>query len=313
MRRREFITRACGAMFLPVARPLGARAQQGTPVIGFLSARSPDESASLLAEFHRGLAEAGFAEGRNVKIEYRWAEGRNDRLPALAAELLDRGVAVVATVGGNVAALSAKSATTSVPIVFTAGGDPVKLGLVASLSRPGANVTGVTLLITELWAKRLELLKEVVPHGRKLAVLINPTYPTSVAEGREVAALAPSMGFDVHTAQAADAEGLERALANIACDRADALLVANDAYLITLRREIVEFAAKHQLPAVYYTREFVEAGGLVSYGSNIGIGYHAAAGYVGRILKGAKASDLPVLQPTRIDSSSTSRRPRAFG
>jgi len=297
MRRREVLA----GLSLVLAKPLAARAQQPLPVVGFLSGRSAAESASVVAAFQRGLAEAGFSDGKNITIDYRWGEGRYAALPALAAELVNRRPAVIAAVGGSSAALAAKAVTSTIPVVFTIGDDPVKLGLVESLNRPGRNVTGVTLFITEVGTKRLELLRELAPNAAVLAVVVNPNYGPAIEEGRYVQARGIALGFEVHSLSVSRQEDIEQASASIAARHITALFVANDPFLIGLRDRLVRLAAEHSLPAIYVTREFVEVGGLISYGANVRDGYRTNGAYVGEILKGAKPRDLPVLQPTKLE------------
>ena len=311
MRRREVIAGLGAAAF---AAPLEARAQQPTiPIIGFLSGRSRAEVGPALAEFHRGLGDLGFVEGKNVVIDYQWAEGRYDRLPGLAAALVERPVMVIAATGGNTAALAAKAATSTVPIVFTLGGDPVTMGLVSSLNQPGGNATGVTLFITELGAKRFELLRELAPKAARIAVLVNPNYPSGVAEARDVQARGPALGLDVDLFNAATGAELEPAFASIAARKMDALLTAADPFLIDLRHRVVRLAADQRLPAVYHTRDFAEAGGLMSYGASIGDGYYTNGSYVGQILKGARPAALPVQQPTKVELVINLKTARALG
>ncbi|MFL5170456.1 MAG: ABC transporter substrate-binding protein [Microvirga sp.] len=294
MRRRDLLA-GLGAA---AAWPQGARAQQRTlPVIGFLSGRSPGEAAAVVASFHRGLAETGHAEGRNVAVEYRWAEGRYDRLPAMAAELVERRVAVLAAVGGGVAGLAAKAATATIPIVFASGGDAVKIGLVESLNRPGANVTAVNLAFGALGPKRLELLREVVPTARSVAVLVNFDYPSAAAEVEDLRAAARTLGLEVQVLPASTESALEPAFAALAAKKTDGLLVADDPFLQGLRDRIVGLAARDAVPAVYFSRDFADAGGLMSYGGSIIEGYRQVGKYVGQILLGAKPADLPVVQP----------------
>jgi putative tryptophan/tyrosine transport system substrate-binding protein len=309
MRRREFIAVLGGA----VGGPLAARGQQLLPVVGFLSGRSAVESASVVAAFQRGLAEAGFADGKNITIDYRWGEGRYAALPGLAADLVNRRPAVLAAVGGSSAALAAKSATSTIPVVFTIGGDPVKLGLVESLNRPGQNVTGVTLFITEVGTKRLELLRELEPNAAVLAVIVNPNYPPAIEEARDVQTRATALGFEVHSLNVSREEDIEKASRSIAARHITTLFVANDPFLIGLRDRLVQLAAEHSLPAIYFTREFVEAGGLISYGSDVRDGYRTNGAYVGEILKGAKPGDLPVLQPTKLELLLNLRTARTLG
>jgi putative tryptophan/tyrosine transport system substrate-binding protein len=311
MRRREVIAGLGAAAF---AAPFKARAQQpAIPIIGFLSGRSRAEVGPALAEFHRGLGDLGFVEGRNVAIDYQWAEGRYDRLPGLAAALVERPVVVIAASGGNSAALAAKAATSAIPIVFTLGGDPVTMGLVSSLNQPGGNATGVTLFITELGAKRFELLRELAPKAARIAVLVNPSYPSGVAEARDVQARGPALGLDVDLFNAATAAELEPAFASIATRKMDALLTAADPFLIDLRHRIVRMAADQRLPAIYHTRDFAEAGGLMSYGASVADGYYTNGSYVGQILKGARPAALPVQQPTKVELVINLKTARALG
>jgi putative ABC transport system substrate-binding protein len=298
MRRREFITSISAIM----AWPFVARAQQKTtPVIGFLSGRSRAETVAVMGQFYNGLAEAGFVEGQNLRVEYRWAEGRYDRLPTLAAELVALRPTMIVATGGNVAALAAKAATSTIPIVFAAGGDPIKGGLVASLNRPGGNVTGVSLFIAELAAKRLEFLREIVPQSTAIGVLVNPNNPTGVAEAHDVEARATALGLSVTLFNVRGASEMEQTFAAVAQGRIQAVLVTNDPFLIDLKDQLVQIAAAGALPIVYFTRDFVEAGGLMSYGASIGDGYHKVGIYAGQILMGARPADLPVQQPTKFE------------
>ena len=290
------------------------RAQQPTaPIIGFMSGRLPDDSSHLVAAFHQGLREAGFVEGKNVTIEYRWALGQYDRLPALAADLLKRPVTVIAAVGGDVSAVAAKRATSTIPVVFGMGGDPVKAGLVDSLGRPGGNATGYTLLTSELEPKRLGLLRDLLPNAGVIAVLINPNFPPAVGQlaALEKAALVTSQRLSVFNASN-DTE-LKADLAAIAQQRASALLVAADPYLDTRRHQLVAFATENKLPAIYQFREFAVDGGLMSYGPSITDSYRQGGHYVGQILKGAKPSDLPVLQPTKFELVINLKTAKALG
>jgi putative ABC transport system substrate-binding protein len=298
MRRREFIASFAAIM----AWPLVARAQQKTtPVIGFLSGRSRAETVAVMGQFYNGLAQAGFVEGQNLRMEYRWAEGRYDRLPTLADELVALRPTMIVATGGNVAALAAKAATSTIPIVFAAGGDPIKGGLVASLNRPGGNVTGVSLFIAELAAKRLEFLREIVPKSTAIGVLVNPNNPTGVAEAQDVEARATALGLSVALFNVRGASELEQTFAAVAKGKIQAVLVTNDPFLIDLKDQLVQIAAASALPVVYFTRDFVEAGGLMSYGASIGDGYHKVGIYAGQILMGARPADLPVQQPTKFE------------
>jgi putative tryptophan/tyrosine transport system substrate-binding protein len=282
------------------AWPLAALAQQQSiPVLGFLSGRSPGESASAIAAFRQGLADVGYTEGKNVTIEYHWAEGQYDRLPAIAAELASSHVAVVAATGGS--ELAAKEATTSIPIVFTTGGDPVELGLVASLNEPGGNVTGVTFLASDLGSKRLGLLREFVANATAIAMLMNPNYHATVAEVRDVRVAGDALGVQINVLNASTSREIDTAFATLGRERPDALFVGGDPFLLGQRDQIVSLAAHHTLPAIYPQREYVDAGGLMSYGTSVANGYRQAGTYTGKVLAGAKPAALPVLQPTKLD------------
>ena len=298
MQRREFITLIGGAAVWPLA----ARAQQpALPVVGFIRDGSADASARLAAAFRKGLNETGYVEGQNVTVEYHWLEGQYDRLPALVAELVRRQVAVIATPGG-VTALAAKAATATIPIVFGVGEDPVKLGLVTSLARPGGNATGINFFIQEAVAKRLRLLHELVPKAVRIAVLVNPGN-ASVAETtlREVQKAAPIMGLQTQILNATTIGEIDAAFAILARERLDALLVAGDAFLISRRVQLVTLTARDRIPAAYGVREPVEVGGLMSYGTDLAEMFHQVGVYTGSILKGAKPADLPVLQSTKFE------------
>ncbi|HKH28297.1 MAG TPA: ABC transporter substrate-binding protein [Sphingomicrobium sp.] len=281
MRRRDMLAGAAASL----ASMRGAGAQGSVPVIGFLSGRSQPETTRLLPEFHRGLAEVGYVAGQNVRLEYRFADGRYERLPAFAGELVQRRVAVIATTGGNVTALAAKAATATIPIVFVAGGDPAASGLVESIARPGGNATGVSLFIAELGAKRLELLRELAPKAGVIAVLANPTNPASTPEARDVQARAAALGVTVHILNLASEADLDPAFAAIAAHGIAGLLLANDPLLVDLRGKLVRMAAERMVPTVYFSRDFAEAGGLLSYGTSIGDAYHKAGGYIGQSSK----------------------------
>jgi ABC-type uncharacterized transport system substrate-binding protein len=311
MRRREFITLLGGAM---AALPLAARAQQpAMPVIGFMSARSPGESASDLAAFRQGLGQAGYFEGKNVAIEYRWAEGHYDRLPGMAAELVARQVAVIAATGGEPSGLAAKAATSTIPIVCTLGGDAVAAGLVAQLNRPGGNITGVTIIGIEMGPKRVEFAHKLVPNAGVLATLINSKFPMALGEMREMQAAARSLGLEMTVVDASGENEIEAAFAVLARDKASALIVNTDPLLLGQREQIVQLAARYKIPTLYFLREFVDAGGLMSYGPNIHNGYRQAGIYVGRILKGEKVGELPVVQPTKFDLVINLRTARTLG
>jgi putative tryptophan/tyrosine transport system substrate-binding protein len=295
MKRRKFLA------LLGAAWPVSTLAQQSSvPVIGFLSGRWPGEAANLVAAFQRGLAETGHVDGRNVVVIYRWAEGRYGRLPELAAELVASKVAVIAATGGSVAGLAAKAATATIPIVFSSGGDAVKLGLVASLSRPGGNVTGVNLIFGALGGKRLELLREIAPSGASVAVLLNPQYPSAASEEFDVKAAATGIGLEVEIIRASAESDFEVAFATMAAHKHAGLLVADDPFLQGQRDALVRLAARHAIPAVYFSRDFVDAGGLASYGPDIVDAYRLVGVYTGQILNGLQPAALPVLQPTRF-------------
>jgi putative tryptophan/tyrosine transport system substrate-binding protein len=297
--RREFITLLGGAA---VVWPLAARAQQAAmPVIGFMSGRSPEDSAHLVAAFRQGLSDLGFTEGQNVGIEFRWAHGHYDRLPAFAAELVGRRVAVLAAVGGDVSSLAAKQATSTIPIVFGMGADPVRAGLVDSFARPGGNATGYTILTNLIEPKRIGLLLELVPDLRLLGILINPDTPPAARQLREIEDAAGKIGQRLFIAKAGNDSDLNAAFDSLLQQRVGAMLVAASAYYDTRREAIIDFAERSKLPAMYQLREYAVAGGLISYGPRITDSYHQAGIYVGRILKGAKPADLPVLQPTKFE------------
>ena len=297
IKRRDFITFLGGA---GAWWPLAVRAQPAMPVIGFLSARSPAEAAPVLHAFRQGLGQIGYFEGKNVTIEYRWAEGRYDRLPEFAAELVRRQVAVIAATGGEPSPLAAKAATAMIPIVFTIGSDPVDLGLVASLNKPGGNVTGVTFIFAETGSKRLELLRQLLPNATTIAILINPSFPPSTAELRDVQAAARTFGVQINVLHASTQSQIDSAFATIVQQRADALVVGTDPFLLGQRAQLVRLAGRHVIPTLYFSREFVDDGGLISYGANIANGYRQAGVYTGQILNGANPAALPVVRPTQF-------------
>jgi putative ABC transport system substrate-binding protein len=313
MKRREFITLLSGAAASSLSWPLAARAQQpAMPVIGFLNPTSPDTMTDRLRGFRQGLKDTGYVEGGNVTIEYRWAEGQYDRLPALAAELVSRQVAVIAATQAAATAFAAKISTT-IPIVFLVGDDPVRLGLVASLARPGGNMTGVNFVTGELGAKRLELLRELVPAATRVAVLVNPTNPASETTLRDVVPASRAMGLQIQVLNAGTSGEISAGFATLVRDRPDALFVGGDALFTGRRVQLTTLAARHAIPAIYSTREFAEVGGLMSYGSSLMDGYRQVGVYTGRILKGAKPADLPVVQASKFELVINAETARILG
>jgi putative tryptophan/tyrosine transport system substrate-binding protein len=309
MKRRAFIAFTAVA----AAWPFAARAQQpAMPVIGFMSSRSPEDSAHLLETFRRGLAEGGFVEGQNVAIEFRWARGQYDLLPAMAADLVNRRVNVLTTAGGEPSALAGKRATSTIPIVFGLGSDPVSVGLVESWNRPGGNATGVTLLKRVMEPKRLGLLRDLVPGVALVGVLINPSYPSS-RQLQDIEEAARTIDQRIFVAKASTDEELGAAFGALLKERAGALLVGADPYFDTRRDRIVDFAQRQRLPAVYQFREYAVAGGLLSYGVSITDAYRQYGIYTAAILKGAKPADLPVLQPTKFELVINLRTAKALG
>jgi putative tryptophan/tyrosine transport system substrate-binding protein len=299
IRRRELIA----ALGSAATWPLAVRAQQPpVPVIGLLDQRSPDELTDRLRGFRQGLRDAGFVEGQNVAIEYRWAENKMERLPELAAEFVRRQVAVIAATSGTSPALAAKAATTTIPVVFIVSDDPVKFGLVASLARPGGNLTGINFFSGELTAKRLELLHELVPAANRVAVLINPAnLEYSETTVREVGAAARDIGLQIQVLKASTIGEINAAFATFVHERPDALFVGSDPFFSSRRIQLVQLATRHAVPASYRARDFAEAGGLMSYGANIADAWREAGSYSGRILTGAKPADLPVLQSNKFE------------
>ena len=296
MRRREFLGVLVGA----AAWPIAARAQQPTPVVGFLSARSPGESAHLVAAFRQGLRETGHLEGQNVHISFRWAEGRYDRLADLAAELVHARVGVITSVGGAPAALAAKTATSTIPIVAVTS-DPVKHGLVASFNRPGGNITAISPSNTVLSAKRLGLLRELVPRGTPIGLLVNPKFPDGLLQLKDTEEAARTLGQTIHVVNASSEGDIEAAFAKLVQQRVGALLASADPFFDTRRDQIVALAARHAVPTIYAQRAYAVAGGLMSYASSFAEAYRQAGIYAGRILKGETPADLPVVQPTRFE------------
>jgi len=309
MRRREFIALVGGA----AAWPLAARAQQGVPVVGFLNAASPDGYRPMVAAFRQGLQQSGYVEGQNVALEYRWAEGQMDRLPSMVADLIHRRVAVIAATT-TAAALAAKAATTTIPIVFEMGSDPVRLGLVAGLNRPGGNVTGATQLTVELAPKRLQLLHELVPGASVIALLINPTDPAlAEPQSSEVLSAAQTLGLQLHVLGASTEADFDAVFAKLVQLRAGGLVISGDPFFASKSERLAALAARHAMPAIGEYREFVAAGGLVSYGGSIIDGYRLAGVYAARILKGEQPGELPVQQSTKVEMFLNLKTANALG
>ncbi len=311
MKRREFITLLGGAAAI---WPLAARAQQPIPTIGFLHSQSPEVLADAIRGFRQGLKEAGYSEGENVAIEYRWAENQLDRLPALAGDLVRKGVAVIVAGGGSATPLVAKAITTAIPVVFNMGDDPVKLGLVTSLSRPGGNLTGVNWFAVELTAKRLELLRELVPGAARVAVLVNPANPADSGPiVHDAQAAARAMGLQILVLNATSSKEIDAAFANVAHNPPDALLVGTGPPLTGRRVQLVQLATYYKIPAIYAQASFAEIGGLMSYGASLREAYRQVGIYSGRILKGASPSDLPVVQSTKFELVINAQTARMLG
>jgi putative ABC transport system substrate-binding protein len=312
MRRREFIALLGGAA---AAWPVAARAQQSAmPVIGFVSARSPEGSAHLAATFRKGLNETGTVEGQNVIVEYHWLDGRFDQLPSLMADLVRRRLAVIATPGSNLAAQAAKAATATIPVVFGVGEDPVKLGLVSSLARPGDNATGINFFAQEAAAKRLGLLHELVPKAVRIAVLVNPANtPATEAALRDIPEAARAIGLQIQILKASTSREIEEAFATLVREQAEALFVAGDTFFASRRVQFATLAARHGIPAAHADRDAVEAGALMSYGADITDMFRQVGVYTGQILKGAKPADLPVIQSTKFEFVINLQTARALG
>jgi len=311
MNRRAFISLLGGAA---AAWPLAARGQKSPPVVGFLGSESPTKSAKLVRFFHQGLAELGFVEGQNLAIEYRWANGHNDQLPALAADLVRREVNAIAAPATTPGALAAKAATETIPIVIFTAGDPVELGLVASLSRPGGNITGTTSLAGELAPKRLELMRELIPKATVLALLVNPTNPVLMeTTTREAKAAADTLGAQLHVLHARTEPEFERIFATLSELRASGLVIAVDSFFTARREQLGQLALRHRVPAIYQSRDFAEAGGVMSYGGSLADGFRLVGVYTGRILKGDKPADLPVQQITKVELIVNLKTAKALG
>ena len=310
MRRREFITLLASTA---AAWPLDARAQQpAMPVIGFLNSASPEGYAPMATAFGQGLKQTGYVEGQNVAIEFRWAEGHYDRLPELAAELVHRQVAVIAA-GGPPAALAAKAATSSIPIVFTSGTDPVKLRLVSSLNRPGGNITGVHLFLSELNTKKLGLLRDLLPQAKAVGVLLNPTAENAEPQWSDLQAAGQALGFQIQRVNASSDRDFDPAFAILVELRVGGLVVGADPLFVNQREQLIALAARHAIPAVYEVREFADAGGLMTYGTNLKDAYRQAGVYVGGILRGGRPADLPVLRSTKFEFVINLRAAKALG
>jgi putative tryptophan/tyrosine transport system substrate-binding protein len=310
MKRREFITLLGGAA---ATWPLAARAQQPMPVVGYLSSFPADIHPKFTQAFRQGLNDAGFVEGRNVTIEYRWdEEGRYDRLPMMAADLIGRRVTVLFA-SPIPAALAAKAATATIPIVFAIGSDPIETGLVVSLNRPGGNVTGATFLSVALGAKRLELLRDLLPKLASIALLVNPNNPNAAVQTKEIQAAATGLGLQLTLLSAGSQSDVDNVFATLVGQRTDALVVSADPFLFSHRDQLAALALRHSMPAIYYAREFAVAGGLISYASSFGDSFRQAGTYVGRILRGEKPADLPVLQPTKFELVVNLKTAKALG
>jgi putative ABC transport system substrate-binding protein len=311
MKRRNFLA---GLVGTTVAWPLTALAQQpAMPVIGFLNSASPQPFENYVAGFRAGLKETGYVDGQNVAIEFRWAEGHYDQLPEMATDLVRRKVAVLVATGGVPTVLAAKAATTTVPVAFAIGGDPVRFGFVTSLSRPGGNMTGVSLLVTQMETKRLGLLRALVPNAELIAILLNPNNPVATDEMREVQEAARAFGQQIHILPASSESEINAAFATVVQLHAAAMLVCADPFFNSQRDKIIALAARHAIPAIYEQREHALAGGLMSYGTSFSDGYRQVGIYVGRILKGDKPADLPVLQSTKFEFVINLKTAKALG
>jgi putative ABC transport system substrate-binding protein len=311
MKRREFILALSGAA---ASIPLAARAQQAAmPVVGYIGSGVMEDQLNLVAAARQGLKEAGYIDGQNVRIEFRWAEGHYDRLPALAAELVSLKVAVILAAGGSDPGRAARAATSTIPIVFITAADPVKTGLVASLNRPEANITGISMIGAALESKRFELLHEAAPQAAPIGVLINPNYPAAKVQTEEVQQASARLGVPMVLQNAGTEAEIDAAFATFLERKVGALLFGNDPFFGSLREKLAALAIRHKLPAISFRREFAEAGGLLSYGSPFADGYHQAGLYVGKILGGAKTTELPVMQPTKFELVVNLKTAKAMG
>jgi putative ABC transport system substrate-binding protein len=314
MRRSAFVSQLFAAGWAAMLSwPFAAGAQDSKPVLGFINTTSPAGYPEVIAAFHKGLAEAGYVDGRNVTIEYRWAEGHVDRLPGLAADLVRRKVSVIVATGGDTAAMAAKAATTTIPIVFNSASDPVRLGLVKSLSRPGGNLTGVSRVTTELLPKRLELLVQTAPQAKNVAFLVNPSNRTIEPRIRDVQNAARSLGRTIHLIKANTPPDIDAAFAGLAAANAGALLIVNDSYFNARAAQLGALSLRYRTPAIYQGRNFVNAGGLMSYGASLATAYRIMGGYAGRILKGEKPAELAVQQQAKVDFVINLKTARAIG
>jgi ABC-type uncharacterized transport system substrate-binding protein len=311
--RRGFITLLGTSLAVGNVWPRAGRAQPTMPVIGFLHAGAAEPNADRLVGFRKGLSEAGFVEGQNVAIEFRWAEGRNDRLPELAADLVRRQVTVIATLSASQAAVVAKSATNTIPIIFQVGSDPVAMGLVASLNRPGGNATGISTLSAEITPKRLQLLRELVPRATTISVLLNPSNPSAEQISSDIEAMARTLAIPLDVLHATNDPGLEAVFAKLASKPGSALMVATDPFFFIRRAQFATLADRHAVPTIYYDRQYAVSGGLISYGTNSPRAWEPAAGYLGRILKGDKPADLPVVQAATFELVINLKAAKALG
>jgi putative ABC transport system substrate-binding protein len=314
VKRREFIALLGGAAASSLSWPLPALAQQQkVPTVGWLNSGASSGREHLLAAFRQGMSEAGFVDGRNVAIEYRWAEGQYERLPELAVDLARRGVAVIAATGGTVSSLTAKRATTTIPVVGVFDGDPVAAGFVASMNRPGGNITGISLVASVIEAKQLELLRELAPKTSVIALLANPANPNTETISRDLIAAARNIGLELSVLDATNEHELDSAFQKLAQLRAGALMIATDPFFLDRRERLIALTARYRIPAIYGRREYTALGGLMSYGTSLAEAYRQIGGYVGRIVGGIKPADLPVMQPTKFEFVVNLKTAKALG